>query len=74
MLKDTGYIFGEIYRSPNSNEIHFLETYERLISQLKQGNKNLVIGTDQNLDLLKFHKHANTAELLDIITYHHGNR
>ncbi len=35
------------------------------MNQLKRENKKMVIETDQNLDLLKFHKHANTAELLD---------
>ncbi len=65
-LNGVNHIIGEIYRCPGSNERHFLDTYENLLNQIKKENKNVIIGTDQNLDLMKFQQHANTAELLDI--------
>ncbi len=59
------FIVGEVYRVPNTNEKNFIEKYESIIDLVNQENKNLIIGTDQNLDYLKIEKHNNTADFLD---------
>ena len=58
-------IVGEVYRVPNTNENDFIERYESIIDKIYQENKNLIIGTDQNLDYLKIRNHNNTAKFLD---------
>ena len=57
-------IIGEIYRVPNSNLQKSLERYEQILSQIKD-TKNVIIATDQNMDLLNIESHKHTAELLN---------
>ncbi len=59
-------VIGEIYRIPGTNENNFITKYEGLIGQIKREKKDIIIGTDQNLDFLKIHQHSNTAKFLDI--------
>ena len=58
-------IAGSIYRIPGTNEREFISDYETVVNKICNENKNLVIGTDQNLDYLKLHQHANTAKFLE---------
>ena len=64
--KSRNIIVGEVYRIPGTNELDFIKQYENLIKKIKNEKKNIVIGTDQNLDYLKIHQHANTAKFLDL--------
>ncbi len=66
VTKPKNIIIGEIYRIPGTNEIDFMIKYEKIISTVKAESKNLIIGTDQNLDYLKVHTHSNTAKFLDL--------
>ena len=59
-------IIGEMYRVPGTNEKKFLKDYGNILNTLKSENKEIIIGTDQNMDYLKINKHNNTSELLDI--------
>ncbi len=59
-------IIGEIYRVPGTNKQDFISKYEKIITVAKAERKNLIIGTDQNLDYLKVHTHSNTAKFLDL--------
>ena len=59
-------VIGEIYRVPGTNENNFITKYEDLISKIKREKKDIIIGTDQNLDFLKIHQHTNTAKFLDV--------
>ena len=58
-------VVGEIYRVPNTNEANFIENYQTIVEQINAENKDIVIGTDQNLDYLKYDKHSNTEKLLN---------
>ena len=53
MNNEKSIIVGEIYRVPNSDQKEFLESYDKIVSIVTQEKKDLIIGTDQNLDLLK---------------------
>ncbi len=55
-------IVGGVYRIPNTNQQLFLERYQSIIDKIKLEKKDIIIGTDQNLDYLKIQQHANTAE------------
>ena len=44
-------ILGEIYRVPNSNQRDFIDKYNSIITKI--GKEDIIIGTDQNLDLIK---------------------
>lgn len=64
--KSDKLIVGEIYRIPNSNVDQSLEYYESTISKLINYKHNIIIGTDQNFDLLKMDSHKKTRELLNL--------
>ena len=59
-------IIGEMYRIPNTNEKIFLEYYQKILNVVKTEGKDIIIGTDQNLDLLKLDRHTTTKEFLEI--------
>ena len=58
-------ITGEVYRVPNTNQDLFLERYQNIVDKVELEKKDLIIGTDQNLDFLKLEHHPNTAKFLD---------
>ena len=57
-------IIGEIYRTPGSNANTSVEHFETILNRLKN-EKHVIIGTDQNFDLLKIDNHAQTSELFN---------
>ena len=57
-------IIGEIYRTPGSNANTSVEHFETILNRLKN-EKHVIIGTDQNLYLLKIDNHAQTSELFN---------
>ena len=59
-------VLGEIYRPPNSNESFFIEQYENIVKTTLAEKKALLIGSDQNLNLLKAENHKHTQDFLDI--------
>ena len=59
-------ITGSMYRPPNVDTREFLKEYETLIKSVKRENKELILGTDHNLDLLKSHSHGQTGTFLDL--------
>ena len=55
-----------LYRSPNSSEAEFNHYYKELLDKLTlETNKTILIGMDQNLDLLKSHIHSQTQTFLE---------
>ncbi len=63
---DKNLIIGELYRVPNTDQNVFLEQYRQLLEKANVENKNIIIGTDQNLDYLKVHTHNTTATFLEM--------
>lgn len=59
-------IIGEIYRTPGSNPKKSLEYFESIFAKLNK-EKQVIIGTDQNFDLLKTENHHYTASLFNSI-------
>lgn len=59
------YVVGEIYRVPNSNVQVFLDHYSYIIEKVRNENKEILIGSDQNLDLIKLDSQVNIQEFLD---------
>lgn len=57
-------VVGEIYRVPNSNPETSIERYDEVLMKLKD-TSNVIIGTDQNFDLLKINTQKHTANLYD---------
>jgi hypothetical protein len=57
-------IVGEIYRIPNTNINDSLQRYELTVNKLLHC-KNIILGTDQNLDYLKLDSHKGTETLLE---------
>ena len=65
--KKSKHIVSSMYRAPNSNSRKFLSEFGSWLKIVKQERKNQIIGTDQNLDLLKIFDHDVTSEYLDTI-------
>ena len=59
-------IVGEFYRIPGTNEKDFLHELDKLLRTIDIEQKELLIGSDQNIDLLKINTHNNSSELLEI--------
>ena len=60
-------IVGSIYRPPNTRGKDFNEQYQDIIRQLNEENKKeIILGMDHNLDLLKAMVHKTTQYFLDI--------
>ena len=60
-------IVGSIYRPPNTNPQEFIDTASRVITQAKQHGRNVILGMDHNLDLLKENRHGPTHDFLEMI-------
>ena len=63
--EDFKAIAGEIYRVPNTNEINSINMYENIIKKLHNYKHDIIIGTDQNFDLLKIDQNKNTQDIFD---------
>eukprot|EP00918_Siedleckia_nematoides_P030285 GHVU01065554.1.p1 GENE.GHVU01065554.1~~GHVU01065554.1.p1 ORF type:complete len:159 (-),score=13.08 GHVU01065554.1:1177-1653(-) len=61
-------IICEMYRVPNSNCQVFIDEFEKLINVAENEKILLIIGTDQNMDLLKYDTHNATKIFFDLIT------
>ena len=60
-------IIGSIYRPPNTNVKEFNNQYNSIIKTLsKEKHKEIIIGMDHNLDLLKSNSHMDTQKFMDI--------
>ena len=59
-------VIGSVYRVPGTNEKDFVTDYEEIINKISAENKEIIIGTDQNLDYLKISQHATTAKFLEV--------
>ena len=46
-------IVGEIYHIPNTNVTSSIQRYEPIINKIQSSCKQIIIGTDQNVDYLK---------------------
>ena len=64
--KNKNTVVGEIYRVPNTNELSFIDKYSSIIDTINSENKDIIIGTDQNLDFLKYDRHTNTGKFLNL--------
>ena len=60
-------IIGSIYRPPNMNAKEFNNQYNEIIKTLiKEKNKEIIIGMDHNLNLLKSNNHMETQKFMDL--------
>jgi len=61
----TTVIVGEIYRVPNTSVKTSIERFHTILDRLKKANCDVIMGTDQNLDLLKYNNDSNIRHFLD---------
>ena len=57
-------IIGDIYRIPNTDPDIFIENYDNILTKVELENKDIIIGTDQNLDFLKLDSYPKTEKFL----------
>ena len=60
----------EIYRNPQSSERLSVDRYQDLLNNLDKDNKDIIIGTDQNMNLLKVNEKPVINDLLTTFTTH----
>ena len=58
-------IIASLYRPPNTNVQSFLKHYKKVFTGLR--GKDLIIGLDHNLNLLKYHDHSGTRDYLELL-------
>ena len=63
-------LISSMYRSPGSNEHLFLKEFDKKVKSLEEISSDLIIGIDQNLDLLKCDTHLNTQKFLSYVLEH----
>ena len=57
---------GSLYQAPNTEVKKLMDHLELITSKVKSNpNCELIMGMDQNLDLLKSDEHYNTSKFLD---------
>ena len=68
--KNQTLIVGEIYRVPNTNITQSIERYEHVLEQISQikNVKNVIMGTDQNIDYIKLSSNNHASDLLNHLT------
>ena len=66
---DKQIYLAEIYRAPGTSETLSLERFDQFLNSFRN-KRDVIIGTDQNFDLLKCNSHSNTNTLLNIFTSH----
>jgi hypothetical protein len=57
-------VVGEVYRIPGADCRVSIQRYEEIVNKLQYENKDVILGTDQNMDLLNT-SHPYTRSLLD---------
>ena len=65
-INEKPLILGEIYRVPNTNVQLFIEKYEQIVLTVLNEKKELLIGSDQNLNLIKAGSDKNVQQFLDV--------
>ena len=59
---------GSLYRPPNSETTHFINMLSELMSKLKlEQKKEVILGMDHNIDLLKCGHHKQTQQFLELM-------
>ena len=67
-INQVNHLVGEIYRIPNTPESSFMNFMEKIADQ--SNTKNVIVCTDQNMDLLKI-QNSNIVKLVDLLTEKH---
>ena len=63
------FVIGSLYRAPNTREEIFINYIKETIHKIKseKGQKEIILGMDQNLNLLKANQHKGTNQFMDIM-------
>ena len=63
------FVIGSLYRAPNTREKIFIDYIKETIHKIKseRGQKEIILGMDQNLNLLKANQHKGTSQFMDIM-------
>ena len=58
-------MIGSLYRPPNCSDKNFIDDIQEIITKTRKAKKELILGMDHNLDLLKSSEHRLTQQFLD---------
>ena len=63
------FVIESLYRAPNTREEIFIDYIKETIHKIKseKGQKEIILGMDQNLNLLKANQHKGTNQFMDIM-------
>ena len=64
---NSNIVLGSLYRPPNTDITGFQNKVQEIIKKVKSENKQIILGLDHNLDLLKEAQHSPTHEFLEMI-------
>ena len=60
-------VISSLYRPPNTNSKFFLDSYRKLMVQLKKLTPEVIVGLDHNFDFLKSDHHGPTNDFVNLI-------
>ena len=64
-------VIGSLYCTPSTNPKKFNHAYNQLVNKLNKEKKEIILGMDHNLNLLKSSTHTETQSFIDINFDHH---
>ena len=70
LMKKRPIILLSLYRPPNQSITESILDIKKLLGLLENRNKDLVICSDHNLDLLKMSDHSKTMEFVELLSTH----
>ena len=69
-LNKKSIIVGEVYRIPHASESESLAHYSQILNSISASGRDVILGTDQNIDLLKLSKKISTRDFLNEFISH----
>ena len=64
---NSNIIIGSLYRPPNTDATEFQGRLHKIIKTIRQEKKQIILGLDHNLDLLKESRHQPTHDFLEML-------
>ena len=60
-----GVVVGSVYRIPGTSKLRYIARSKQTVNRIKIQNKDIIIGTDQNIDYLKLNTNKYSSLLFE---------
>ena len=63
--KGPGVVVVSVYRIPGTSKLRYITRLKQIVHRIKMQNKDIIIGTDQNIDYLKLNTNKYSSVLFE---------